>query len=105
MFFQVPSVDLRHEGLPTIRADAYGRLSGIGFGSILAGLTSIPDNVMHTAARALANSLTQHERETLNLLYPALDRIRDVAVTIAKEIVREAQKLVRSIQSAPLYMR
>jgi malate dehydrogenase (oxaloacetate-decarboxylating)(NADP+) len=107
MFSQVPSVTsaLRHERFHTSRADAYGRLSGIGFGSILAGVTSIPDNIMHTAARALANSLTQHERDTLHLLYPALDRIRDVTVTIAKEIVREAQKLVRLIQSALLYMR
>jgi malate dehydrogenase (oxaloacetate-decarboxylating)(NADP+) len=68
---------------------------GIGFGAILAGVTSIPEDVMHTAARALAHSLTPHERDTLGLLYPALDRIRDVTVHIAKEIIREAQKLVR----------
>lgn len=44
------------------------------------------------SAEALANSLNDDEH-SLGLLYPAIDRIREVSIVIAVKVIRAAQRL------------
>ena len=53
--------------------------------------TQIPEDLIQAAAQGLADSLTPDERYR-NLLYPEVERIREVTITIAKTIIRSAQK-------------
>lgn len=64
---------------------------GIGLASILAAVKTIPEDLIQAAAQGLANSLTSEERYR-NLLYPDVDRIREVTISIAKTVIRSAQK-------------
>ncbi|GAA5865088.1 hypothetical protein JCM8547_007708 [Rhodosporidiobolus lusitaniae] len=65
---------------------------GLGLGAILARASKIPEELVHAAATGLANSLTAGELER-NLLYPDIERIREVSIKIAVTVIREAQKL------------
>ncbi|ORY77633.1 hypothetical protein BCR35DRAFT_305399 [Leucosporidium creatinivorum] len=65
---------------------------GLGLGAILAKVKSIPEDLVHASAQALADSLTVEEKER-NLLYPDVERIREVSMTIAVGVIRAAQKL------------
>ena len=47
---------------------------------------------MHASAQALAESLTEAETER-NLLYPDVDRIREVSIAVAVGVIQSAQKL------------
>lgn len=64
----------------------------LGLGSIMCGATRIPEELVHAAAEALAGALTPDELDR-QLLYPDLDRIREVSVTIAQGVIRAAQRL------------
>ena len=101
---------LLSERLTDSRVDRYV-FPGIGLSAILAGVTSvrhsssyslsslltrstlhqIPEDLIQAAAQGLADSLTPDERYR-NLLYPDVDRIREVTIAIAKTMVRSAQK-------------
>jgi malate dehydrogenase (oxaloacetate-decarboxylating)(NADP+) len=48
--------------------------------------------MIHAAAQALSESLTSEERAR-NLLYPDVERIREVSIIIAHGVIRSAQKL------------
>ncbi|GAA5974298.1 hypothetical protein JCM11641_006720 [Rhodosporidiobolus odoratus] len=65
---------------------------GIGEGAILCRASKIPEEMIHAAAQGLADSLTADELER-NLLYPDIERIREVSIKIAVSVVRSAQKL------------
>ncbi|EJD45380.1 malic enzyme [Auricularia subglabra TFB-10046 SS5] len=64
---------------------------GLGLGAILARASSVSDSMVEAASLALANALTDDERAA-GLIYPRLERIREISVGIAAAVVREAQK-------------
>lgn len=63
----------------------------LGFGSILAKTSSVTGSMVEAASLGLADSLTADERIP-DLLYPRLDRIREISASIAKDVIRAAQK-------------
>ncbi|KAI8147732.1 hypothetical protein BJV82DRAFT_698103 [Fennellomyces sp. T-0311] len=62
---------------------------GLGLGAVLAQPKHISDVMIYKAAKALADSLTAQERKH-GLLYPSLDRIRQVSAIVAEAVCREA---------------
>lgn len=64
---------------------------GIGFGALECGATRISDGMITASALALSESLTQEETQE-GLLYPRLERIREVSVRVAAGVVVQAQK-------------
>lgn len=64
----------------------------LGLGAILARVKTIPEEMVHASAQGLADSLTSDELER-DLLYPDVERIREVSITIALKVIRSAQKL------------
>ena len=70
--------------------------AGIGLGAILSKAASVTDSMIEAASLGLANSLTEEERE-LDMIYPRIERIRDISAKIALSVVREAQKKVCSL--------
>ncbi|GAA5841738.1 hypothetical protein JCM3766R1_005167 [Sporobolomyces carnicolor] len=64
----------------------------LGLGAILARVKTIPEEMVHASAQGLADSLNSDECER-NLLYPDVERIREVSITIALKVIRSAQKL------------
>ncbi len=69
---------------------------GIGLGALLAKTNRVTDSMVEQASVALAGSLDREEREA-GLVYPRLDRIRDISARIALSVVRAAQNAVRLI--------
>lgn len=64
---------------------------GLGLGSVLARPASITNRIILRASMALADSLTEQEREK-GLLYPELTRIRDVSAVVASAVCDQAVK-------------
>ncbi|KAF9009971.1 hypothetical protein BDQ17DRAFT_1347251 [Cyathus striatus] len=64
---------------------------GLGLGAILARVTQVTDSMVEASSLGLADSLTAEER-SLGLLYPRIERIREISAHIAKEVIRAAQK-------------
>ncbi|KAH7907773.1 hypothetical protein BJ138DRAFT_1104052 [Hygrophoropsis aurantiaca] len=64
---------------------------GLGLGSIIARVTSVTDSMVEASALGLANSLTEEERG-LELVYPAIHRIREISGHVAVRVIRAAQK-------------
>ncbi|KIY66306.1 malic enzyme [Cylindrobasidium torrendii FP15055 ss-10] len=64
---------------------------GLGLGAILAKSKSVTDSMVEAASLGLAESLTPEERE-MGLLYPRIERIREISTFIAKQVIRAAQK-------------
>ncbi|KAF7344406.1 Malic enzyme [Mycena sanguinolenta] len=63
---------------------------GLGLGAILARCSSVTDSMVEASSLGLANSLTPQE-EAMGLLYPAIDRIREISAGIAMQVIRSAQ--------------
>ncbi|CAA7268237.1 unnamed protein product [Cyclocybe aegerita] len=64
---------------------------GLGLAAILARVSQVTDTMVEASSLGLANSLTDEER-SLGLLYPQVNRIREISAFIAKEVIRAAQK-------------
>lgn len=64
---------------------------GIGLGSLLARATSVTDSMVEASALALSEALTPEERAA-DLLYPRINRIRDISAVVAMKVIRAAQK-------------
>jgi malate dehydrogenase (oxaloacetate-decarboxylating)(NADP+) len=64
---------------------------GLGFGAILARTTRITDSMVEASSLGLADSLTEEEI-ALDLLYPRIERIREISALIALTVIRAAQK-------------
>jgi malate dehydrogenase (oxaloacetate-decarboxylating)(NADP+) len=69
---------------------------GIGLGALLAKASRVTDSMVEQASIALAGSLDADERAS-GLIYPRLDRIREISSRIALAVVRAAQNAVRPI--------
>ncbi|KAJ7598918.1 malic enzyme [Mycena floridula] len=64
---------------------------GLGLGCILARASCVTDKMVETSSIALAESLTTEERKA-GLIYPRIERIREISAYIAKEVIRASQK-------------
>ncbi|CZT13321.1 hypothetical protein WAI453_005345 [Rhynchosporium graminicola] len=64
---------------------------GIGLAAILCKSVHISNSMIYASAVALSNAITPAEL-TDGRLYPELDRIREVSVVVAREVIREAQR-------------
>ncbi|KAJ4491276.1 malate dehydrogenase [Lentinula edodes] len=64
---------------------------GIGLGVILSKAEHVTDTMVEKAAIALSSSLNEEETGC-ELVYPRLDRIRDISAQVALAVAREAQK-------------
>jgi len=69
---------------------------GIGLGALVTKASRVTDSMVEQASVALAGSLNADERAA-GLVYPRLDRIREISARIALAVVRAAQNAVRSI--------
>ena len=64
---------------------------GIGFGSVACGATKITDEMITASAIALSESMNDEEKAA-GLLYPRLDRIREVSARVSAGVVQKAQE-------------
>lgn len=64
---------------------------GIGLGAILSKARSVTDSMIEAASLGLADALTDEERG-LELVYPRIERIRDISAHIALRVIRTAQE-------------
>lgn len=64
---------------------------GIGLGTILSKATVVTQSMIYASAVSLSESLTPEE-VAHGWLYPELDRIRDVSVSVAVGVIRAAEK-------------
>ncbi|KAJ3821861.1 malate dehydrogenase [Lentinula raphanica] len=64
---------------------------GIGLGTILSKSKHVTDGMVEKAAIALSTSLNEEEISR-ELVYPRLNRIRDISAQVALAVVRQAQK-------------
>jgi malate dehydrogenase (oxaloacetate-decarboxylating)(NADP+) len=63
-------------------------------GSILCRASTVTDAMVEASSLGLADSLTEDERDS-ELLYPRLNRIREISAFIATRVIRQAQEEVR----------
>ncbi|KAI0783818.1 malic enzyme [Abortiporus biennis] len=64
---------------------------GLGLGAILSKVKHVTDSMVEASSLGLANSLTEEEKE-LDMIYPRVERIREISAEIAKSVIRAAQK-------------
>ncbi|THH27693.1 hypothetical protein EUX98_g6495 [Antrodiella citrinella] len=64
---------------------------GLGLGAIVARASAVTDGMVVAASLGLANSLTQEEKD-LDMVYPRVERIREISADIARSVIRAAQK-------------
>ncbi len=62
---------------------------GIGLGAILAGARKVTDSMFYAAAKALSKEVSQQELDS-GLLFPTIDRLRDVSVSVARAVIFDA---------------
>ncbi|EPQ52339.1 hypothetical protein GLOTRDRAFT_107823 [Gloeophyllum trabeum ATCC 11539] len=64
---------------------------GLGLGAILSKASKVTDTMVEASSLGLADSLTPEERE-LDMIYPRVERIREISNQIACAVIRAAQK-------------
>ncbi|OSX61139.1 hypothetical protein POSPLADRAFT_1146826 [Postia placenta MAD-698-R-SB12] len=64
---------------------------GLGLGAILARVSSVTDSMVEASSLGLADSLTPEERSQ-DLIYPRVERIREISAHIAHKVIRAAQR-------------
>ena len=64
---------------------------GLGLGSILAKASSVTDTMVEASSLGLARSLTKDEEDE-GLVYPRIERIREISAQIAVDVIRAAQQ-------------
>jgi malate dehydrogenase (oxaloacetate-decarboxylating)(NADP+) len=74
---------------------------GLGLGAILARATSVTDSMVEASSLGLADSLTEEEIAS-DLLYPRIERIREISAQIAMTVIRAAQNAVRISCTGPI---
>lgn len=67
---------------------------GLGLGALLSRASSVTDSMVEASSLGLANSLTDDEISS-DLLYPRVERIRQISAQVATAVIRAAQKAVR----------
>ena len=66
---------------------------GIGLGTVLSKARHVTDEMVEAASIALSESLTEQEKSA-ELVYPRLERIREISGKIALAVIRKAQEQV-----------
>ncbi|KAG6885740.1 hypothetical protein C0993_010567 [Termitomyces sp. T159_Od127] len=69
---------------------------GLGFGAILSRANSVTDSMVEASSLGLAGSLTEEEH-SMGLLYPKIERIREISAHIATQVIRAAQNEVKNL--------
>jgi len=64
---------------------------GLGLGCILSKTSTVTDSMVAAASLGLAGALTQSEHHD-GLVYPRIERIREISGDIAVSVIRAAQK-------------
>ncbi|KAF5311168.1 hypothetical protein D9619_007821 [Psilocybe cf. subviscida] len=64
---------------------------GVGLGAILGRVSEVTDSMVEASSLGLAQSLTEEEI-ALGLIYPHIERIREISAQIARDVIRAAQK-------------
>ncbi|OBZ67774.1 NADP-dependent malic enzyme [Grifola frondosa] len=64
---------------------------GLGLGAILARASAVTDSMVEASSLGLSNALTADERAD-DLVYPRIERIREISTDIACSVIRAAQK-------------
>ena len=64
---------------------------GLGLGAIPSRASKVTDSMVEASSLGLADALTADERAA-DLLYPRVDRIREISGHIALAVIRAAQK-------------
>lgn len=64
---------------------------GLGLGAILSNATRVTEEMVFAASETLAQQVTQKETED-GMIYPSLDRIRQVSLNIAVAVINTAVK-------------
>lgn len=64
---------------------------GIGLGTILSKATMVTQSMIYASATSLSVALTETEISQ-GLLYPEIERIRDVSVQVAMGVIKAAQE-------------
>jgi malate dehydrogenase (oxaloacetate-decarboxylating)(NADP+) len=64
---------------------------GLGLGCLLAQVSSVTDEMVEASSLALADSLTPDEHAA-GLVYPRIERIRQISALIARSVIKTAQK-------------
>ena len=64
---------------------------GIGLGTILSKATTVTQSMIYASATSLSVALEEAEIAQ-GLLYPEIERIRDVSVQVAMGVIRAAQE-------------
>lgn len=72
---------------------------GIGLGTVLAKARHVTDEMVTTASVALSEALNEEETGA-QLVYPRLERIRQISGKIALALIRKAQEQVRFLTVA-----
>jgi len=88
-----PFPDLRYQGKmfsPGQGNNCYV-FPGIGLGAILSKAVVVTQGMIYASAEALSTSLNAEE-VAAGWLYPGIERIRDVSVTVARGVIRAAQE-------------
>lgn len=67
---------------------------GIGLGTVLSKARHVTDEMVAAASIALSSSLNEDE-SAANLVYPRLERIRQISGKIALAVIKKAQEQVR----------
>jgi malate dehydrogenase (oxaloacetate-decarboxylating)(NADP+) len=63
---------------------------GLGLGAILSRATTVTDSMVEASSLGLANSLNAEEK-SLDMLYPRIERIREISAIITTQVIRAAQ--------------
>lgn len=66
---------------------------GIGLGVLLSRAREVTDSMVEASSIGLANSLTADEIAS-DLLYPRIERIREISAQVAMAVIRAAQREV-----------
>ena len=95
----IAPVDWRGEPRVVGQANNAYIFPGVGLGVVAAGLPRISDPMFLAAAEALAGAVLPAEMEQ-GAVYPGIDRLREVAVLVAKAVVAQARREFQGIASA-----
>ena len=71
---------------------------GLGLGALLSRASSVTDSMVEASSLGLATSLTDDEIAS-DLLYPRIERIREISARVAIAVIRAAQAAVRKLSS------
>jgi malate dehydrogenase (oxaloacetate-decarboxylating) len=64
---------------------------GLGLGALVSGATEVTDAMVSASSAALAEQITDEEL-ALGLLYPSVNRLREVSREVARAVVQQARK-------------